>query len=60
MNLLRETGASLGMRNDADLVEVHLGQFGYGKSEPESKSNPIAQGVTESKSASISVKLIPN
>ena len=35
------------MRNDPDLVEIHLSQFGYLKSEPEPKSDPIAQGLTE-------------
>jgi len=39
MNLRREAGASLGMRNGPDLVEIHLSQFGYLKSEPEAKSD---------------------
>ena len=35
------------MRNGPDLVEIHLSQFGYLESEPEPKSDPIAQGLTE-------------
>ena len=35
------------MRNGPDLVEIHLSQFGYLKSEPEAKSDPVAQGLAE-------------
>ena len=43
MNRRRETGASLGIGGDPDLIQIDPGNFGYVQSQPEPQCNPVAQ-----------------